>query len=42
MIETLFEKTARRLGLGTEWGGETEPTPFRRPARGPQLRLFDE
>jgi DNA repair photolyase len=41
-IEALFDTHARRLGLRESWGHEDAPvpSPFRRPARGPQLSLF--
>jgi DNA repair photolyase len=44
-ISTLFDTTARRLGLATRERSEPDktdapPTTFERPSRGPQLRLF--
>jgi DNA repair photolyase len=43
MIETLFDKTVKRLGLNADCKGGDPAATFRRPARrGPQLRLFDD
>ncbi len=40
-IHALFDAHARRLGLTESWGHEPDASsPFRRPARGPQLSLF--
>jgi DNA repair photolyase len=41
MIETLFDKTVKRLGLDGRTALDA-PVTFRRPRRGPQLRLFDD
>jgi DNA repair photolyase len=40
-IGRVFETTAARLGLAERRPESLSPTPFRRPGRGGQLRLFE-